>query len=65
MSVFPDKATNKFNEIYFTGRSFINQGEKTIYADKIKMQLKPKDFYAEGNAKTVIKNIQSQQLEEQ
>lgn len=64
MSVFPSKATNKFNEIYFTGRSFINQGEKTIYADKIKLQLKPKDFYAEGNAKTVIKNIQSQELEE-
>ena len=65
MSVFPDKVTNKFNEIYFTGRSFINQGEKTIYADKIKLQLKPKDFYAEGNAKTVIKNIQSKQLEDQ
>lgn len=64
MSVFPSKATNKFNEIYFTGRSFINQGEKTIYADKIKLQLKPKDFYAEGNTKTVIKNIQSQELEE-
>lgn len=64
MSVFPSKATNKFNEIYFTGRSFINQGEKTIYADKIKLQLKPKDFYAEGNAKTVIKNIQSQEIEE-
>lgn len=64
MSVFPSKATNKFNEIYFTGRSFINQGEKTIYADKIKLQLKPKNFYAEGNAKTVIKNIQSQELEE-
>ena len=64
MSVFPSKATNKFNDIYFTGRSFINQGEKTIYADKIKLQLKPKDFYAEGNAKTVIKNIQSQELEE-
>ena len=64
MSVFPSKATNKFNEIYFTGRSFINQGEKTIYADKIKLQLNPKDFYAEGNAKTVIKNIQSQELEE-
>ena len=64
MSVFPSKATNKFNEIYFTGRSFINQGEKTIYADKIKLQLKPTDFYAEGNAKTVIKNIKSQELEE-
>lgn len=59
MSVFPDKITNKFNEIYFTGRSFINQGDRTIYADKIKMLLKPKDFHAEGNTRTIIRNIQS------
>ena len=36
---------------------------KTIYANKIKMILNPKDFYAEGNTKTVIKNIQSSDLE--
>lgn len=64
MSVFPDAKTNKFNEIYFTGRSLINQNDKTIYANKIKMMLNPKDFYAEGNAKTVIKNIKSADLEE-
>ena len=63
MSVFPDKTTNKFNEIYFNGRSLINQNDKTIYANKIKMILNPKDFYAEGNTKTVIKNIQSSDLE--
>ena len=30
---------------------------RTIYADKIRMILKPKDFHAEGNTRTVIKNI--------
>ena len=59
MTVYPDKTTNKFNEIYFNGRSLINDGDKTIYADKIKMMLKPKDFFAEGNTRTVIKNIKS------
>ena len=59
LTVYPDKTTNKFNEIYFNGRSLINDGDKTIYADKIKMMLKPKDFFAEGNTRTVIKNIKS------
>lgn len=59
MSVFPDKTTNKFNEVYFNGRSFLNEGDKTIYADKIRMMLKPKDFKAEGNTRTVIRNIKS------
>lgn len=59
VSFYPDKATNKPNEIYFSGRSSITQGPKTIYADKIKIVLKPKNFYAEGNTKTVIKDIGS------
>lgn len=59
IAVYPDKATNKANEIYFIGRSSITQGMRTIYADKIKMILKPKDFHAEGNTRTVIKNIGS------
>src|SRR5574344_622140 len=53
----PDKATKKPNEIYFTGRSNITQGMKTIYADRIKMTLKPKSFYSDGNVKTIIRNI--------
>lgn len=57
IAVYPDKGTNKANEIYFIGRSSITQGMRTIYADKIKMILKPKDFHAEGNTRTVIKNI--------
>ena len=59
IAVYPDKGTNKANEIYFIGRSSITQGMRTIYADKIKMILKPKDFHAEGNTRTVIKNIGS------
>lgn len=57
VTFYPDKKTNKPNEIYFTGRSSITQDIKTIYADKIKIILKPKNFYAEGNTKTVIKDI--------
>lgn len=54
---YPDKTTNKPNEIYFMGRSAITEDVKTIYADKIKMILKPKAFYAEGNTKTVIHDV--------
>lgn len=57
IAVYPDKTTKKPNEIYFVGRSSITQGMRTIYADKIRMILKPKDFHAEGNTRTVIKNI--------
>ena len=59
ITVYPDKTTNKPNDIYFTGRPSITQGVRTIYADKIKMMLKPKDFHAEGNTRTVIRNIGS------
>ena len=58
ITVYPNKA-GKPNDIYFTGRSSITQGVRTIFADKIKMTLKPKDFHAEGNTRTVIKNIGS------
>jgi len=59
INVYPDKVTNKPNDIYFVGRSSITQGVRTIYADKMKMMLDPKDFHAEGNTRTVIKNIGS------
>ncbi len=59
LTVYPDKKNNKANEIYMTGRSSITQGVRTIYADKIKMSLNPKDFHADGNVRTVIKNIGS------
>lgn len=58
ITVYPNKM-GKPNDIYFTGRSSITQGVRTIFADKIKMSLKPKDFHADGNTRTVIKNIGS------
>lgn len=57
VTFYPNPQTKKPNEIYFTGRSSITEDVKTIYADKIKIILKPKNFYAEGNTKTVIKDI--------
>ncbi len=56
--VYPNSA-GKPNDIFFTGRSSITQGVRTIFADKIKMTLKPKDFHADGNTRTVIKNVGS------
>lgn len=57
IAVYPDKVTKKPNEVYFVGRSSITQGPRTIYADKIRMIINPKDFHAEGNTRAVIKNI--------
>lgn len=57
VTFYPDPKTKKPNEIYFTGRSSITQETKTIFADKIKMVMKPKTFFAEGNTKTVIRDV--------
>ncbi len=59
VTLYPDPATKKPNEAYFTGRSSITQGVRTIFADKIKMVMKPKSFDAQGNTRTVIKNVGS------
>ncbi len=60
VTLFPSaNSAGKPNEAYFTGRSSITQGVRTIYADKIKMVMKPKSFDAQGNTRTVIKNIGS------
>lgn len=61
VTFYPDATTKKPNEIYFSGRSNITEGMKTIFADKIKLVLKPKNFFAEGNVKTVIRNINKAQ----
>lgn len=59
VSLYPTAGSNKPNEAYFIGRSSITQGVRTIYADKIKMIMSPKSFDAQGNTRTVIKNIGS------
>ena len=58
-TVYPDPKTNKPNEIVFLGRSTISEQMRTIEADRIKMFINPKNFFAEGNVKTVIRNIQN------
>ena len=57
-TVYPDKKTNKPNEVVFIGRSVITEQMRSIEADRIKMFINPKNFFAEGNVKTVIRNIQ-------
>ena len=49
---YPDKVTNKPNEVFMIGRSTIK--EKEITADKIKVIIEPKNFMAEGNVRTII-----------
>lgn len=49
-----DSKTNKPNIIIFTGRSKIVQNDSAVEADRIKLVLKPKAFYADGNVKTSI-----------
>jgi len=61
VTFYPDPKTKKPNEIYFTGRSSITEDIKTIFADKIKIVLKPKNFFAEGNTKTIIKDVNKAQ----
>lgn len=51
---YPDKVTNKPNEIFMIGRSTIKENEKEITADKIKVIIEPKNFMAEGNVRTII-----------
>ncbi len=63
-TVYPDKKTNKPNEIVFIGRSTISEQMKTIQADRIKMFINPKNFFAEGNVKTVIRNVQDNKKSE-
>lgn len=60
-TVYPDPKTNKPNEIIFIGRSTIVEQMRSIEADRIKMYINPKNFFAEGNVKTVIRNIQNKQ----
>ena len=64
VSVFPDLSTGKPNEVYFVGRSKIVQQDKDIIADRIRLTLDPKDFEADGNVRTIIRNIETKDGEE-
>ena len=56
-TVYPDKTTKQLNEVIFTGRSKITEQGRSIEANKIIMYMNPKDFYAEGDVLTSIRNI--------
>lgn len=58
-----DEKTNKPSAIVFTGRSKITEKTNTVEADRIKMTLNPKSFYADGNVKTTISGDKSENLE--
>lgn len=57
-TVYPNKE-NKLNRVVFMGRSKITNKGYSIEADKIEMTLKPKDFKAEGNVKTLLQDVGS------
>lgn len=52
--LFVDAKTKKPNTVVFTGRSKITQNDSTVEADRIRMVMHPKEFYADGNVKTSI-----------
>ncbi|MCD8024540.1 MAG: hypothetical protein LUE64_03300 [Candidatus Gastranaerophilales bacterium] len=52
--LFVDSKTNKPKEVIFTGRSKITQNGSTVEADRIRMTMEPKEFFADGNVKTSI-----------
>lgn len=54
----PDQGADKPNNIYFVGRSKIQQGERFVEADRIHMTMEPKNFNAEGNVKTKFTQVQ-------
>ncbi len=58
-----DDKTKKPSSIVFTGRSKITEKGNTVEADRIKMTLHPKSFYADGNVKTTISDGKSDSLE--
>ncbi len=57
-----DPKTNKPNTVIFTGRSKITSQGSTVEADKIRMTLNPKSFFADGNVKTSISQEGSMEL---
>ena len=55
----PDKKGEKPNRVIFNGRSTITEDNKSIQADHIEITMNPKNFTAEGNVKTRLRNLSS------
>ncbi len=60
--LFVDTKTQKPKEVVFTGRSKITQNGNTVEADRIRMTMEPKEFYADGNVKTTISGNDSMEI---
>ncbi len=58
-ATFLSNKKGKINELIFYGRSKVQEGDKIVEADKIRMTARPKTFRAEGNVKTSFKNVES------
>lgn len=55
----PEKNSDKPNKINFIGRSKIVEGERVVEADRIEININPKNFKAEGNVKSRFTQVQS------
>ena len=60
--LFVDPNTKKPREVIFTGRSKITQNGSTVEADRIRMTMNPKEFFADGNVKTSIQGSDSMEI---
>ncbi len=60
--LFIDPKTQKPKQVVFTGRSKITQNGSTVEADRIKMNMEPKEFFADGNVKTSIEGDNSMEI---
>jgi len=60
--LFVDPKTQKPKQVIFTGRSKITQNGSTVEADRIRMNMDPKEFFADGNVKTSIAGNSSMEM---
>lgn len=60
--LFVDPKTQKPKQVIFTGRSKITQNGSTVEADRIRMNMEPKEFFADGNVKTSIAGNSSMEM---
>lgn len=58
-ATFLSNKKGKINELIFYGRSKVQEGDKIVEANKIRMTARPKTFKAEGNVKTSFKNVEN------
>ena len=61
--LFVDPKTQKPKEVIFTGRSKIIQNGSAVEADRIRMTMEPKEFFADGNVKTSIQGNGNDKME--